>query len=236
MEKWEKILRHELEALVPDGEYIIGEGRYKAQTDRMGYIDFRIELCRSLPFVDDEEVNTESLNKKADVMFLYKGYGQIDYVSLTENEAIISLCNKNNKTNKELNKTKKELDNFKKFIKNKKPRLLKKYNNENSTVKMTMSREFYNKLEEHLQEYPLTPEERFKPNTENPKSINEILEQRMKKIIPHLKGEDIEKLCSICGGLGSVGTDFDGNQVKCLSCVANIITTLWDLLSLTLEK
>lgn len=56
-------------------------------------------------------------------------------------------------------------------------------------------------------------------NTENPKSINEILEQRMEKIIPHLKGENIEKLCSICGGLGSVGTDFDGNQVKCLSCV-----------------
>ena len=29
-------------------------------------------------------------------------------------------------------------------------------------------------------------------NTEKTKSINEILEQRMEKIIPHLKGEKIE--------------------------------------------
>lgn len=67
METWEKILRHELEELVPDGLYTIGKGEFKTQTGKSGYIEYRIELCRALFFtnglyssITDKPTNDES--------------------------------------------------------------------------------------------------------------------------------------------------------------------------------
>ena len=62
METWEKILRHELNELVPDGLYTIGEGEFKAQTGKGGYIEYRVELCRALFFTNGlySSINAEN--------------------------------------------------------------------------------------------------------------------------------------------------------------------------------
>ena len=72
METWEKILRHELEELVPDGLYTIGEGEFKAQTGRGGYIDYRVELCRSL-FFDTTENPTNNESSAVKSKYQIKG-------------------------------------------------------------------------------------------------------------------------------------------------------------------
>jgi hypothetical protein len=58
METWEKILRHELNELIPDGLYTIGKGKFRAQTGKGGYIEYRVELCRALFFDTTENPTT----------------------------------------------------------------------------------------------------------------------------------------------------------------------------------
>jgi len=80
MEKWEKILRHELEELVPDGIYTIGEGDFIAQTGKDGYIDYRVALHKTLLSVPMRTTGTGDYKGKENYnpeMFTIENFNRI---------------------------------------------------------------------------------------------------------------------------------------------------------------